>query len=135
METSRCIGKHENITATITKAQQDGQKSYADNDVKREAASELLMDQVRANGQLATLLEGLQVSPIGIKKQKRAQGMDVPFTLLYSFGAFVSYIKSPGKAIASLLRDTGLDAEGKVLVRAMLIMKMQNKAASNAKYS
>ena len=132
METSRCIRQHENITTTIRKAQEDGQKSYADNDIKRTAAGELLMHQVRANGPLVTLLEGLPLTTKGIKKQNNAQGMDVPFTVLYSFQACVSCIKCPGKAIASLLQDTGLDAEAKDIVRAMLLMKSKNEAADNA---
>jgi len=132
LETSRCIGHHENITTTSRKAQEDGQKSYADKDIKRKAACELLMHQVRANGSLVTLLEGLPQSPKGIKKQNNAQGMGVPFTLLFSFQSCVSCIKVPGTAIASLLRDTGLDAAAKDIVRAMLLMKSKNEAADNA---
>ena len=91
------------------------------------------MNQVRANGPLVTLLEGLPLSSVGIKKQTKAQGMNVPFTLLFSFQSFVSYIKFPGSAIASLMQDTGLDAEAKDIVRAMLLMKSENEAAVNAK--
>ena len=58
--------------------------------------------------------------------------MDVPFTVLYSFQACVSCIKCPRKAIASLLQDTGLDAEAKDIVWAMLLMKSKNEAADNA---
>jgi len=43
------------------------------------------------------------------------------------------YIKFPGSAIASLLQDTGLDAEAKDIMRAMLLMKSENEAAVNAK--
>ena len=132
-ETSRCIGQHENIAATITKAQEDGQQSYTDHDIKRKDAGTLLMNQVRANGPLVTLLGGLPLSSVGIKKQTKAQGMNVPFTLLFSFQSFVSYIKFPGSAIASLMQDTGLDAEAKDIVRAMLLMKSENETAANAK--
>jgi len=58
----------------------------------------------------------------------------IPFTLLFSFGAFVYCIKSPEQAFASLLQDTGLDAEAKVIVQAMQSMRRQKKAADNAKY-
>jgi len=138
LETSRCIGHHENITTTIQKAQEDGQKSYADKDMKRKGACELLMhqvraNQVRANGSLVTLLEGLPLSPKAIKKQNNAQGMGVPFTLLFSFQSCVSCIKVPGTAISLLLRDTGLDAEAKGIVRAMLLMKSENEAAVHTK--
>jgi len=133
LETSRCIGQHENIAATITKAQEDGQQSYADHDIKRKDACRFLMNQVRANGPLVTLLEGLPLSPVGIKKQKKVQGMNFSFTLLFSFQSCVSYIKFPGSAIASLLQDTGLDAEAKDIMRAMLLMKSENEAAVNAK--
>ena len=97
METSRCIGQHENIAATIAKAQEDGQQSYADRDFKRKDASTLLMNQVRTNGPFVTLLEGLSLSPKGITKQNNVQGMGVPFTLLFSFQCCVSCIEFPGQ--------------------------------------
>jgi len=129
LETSRCVGQNENIAAAITKAQEDDQNSYADHDIKRKDAGLLLMKQVRANGPLVTLLEGLPLIPRGIKKQKNVRGMDVPFTMLFSFQSCVSCIKFPAIAIA----DTGLDAEAKDIVRAMLLMKSENEAAINAK--
>ena len=106
--------------------------------MKRKGACELLMhqvraNQVRANASLVTLLEGLPQSPKGIKKQNNAQGMGVPFTLLFSFQSCVSCIKVPGTAISLLLRDTGLDAEAKGIVRAMLLMKSENEAAVHTK--
>jgi len=92
------------------------------------------MDQIHANRQLTTFLEGLPLSPAGLRKKTSAEWMGIPFTLLFSFGAFVFYIKSPEQAFASLLQDTGLDAEAKVIVQAMQSMRRQKKAADNAKY-
>jgi hypothetical protein len=134
LETSRCIGQHENITAKITKTQEDGQKKNANNDIKRKESGLLLMNQVRANRHLVTLLEGLPLSTKGIKKQKNALGMNIPFTLLCSFQSYVQCIKSPGSAITSLLQDTGLDAEAKDIVRAMLILKSEKEVADKAKH-
>jgi len=76
---------------------------YAIHDIKRKDAGLLLMNQVRANGPLVTLLEGLPLTPKGIKKQKNAQGVDVPFTVLFSFNSCVTCIKCSRTAIASLL--------------------------------
>ena len=134
METSRCIGQHENIAASITKKQEDAQKKCAHIDPKRKASGILLMNRVRANGHLVTFLKGLPLSAAGIKKQQKALGMNIPFMLLFSFQSYVQCIKSPASAIASLLQDTGLDAEAKDIVRAMLLLKSEKEAADKAKY-
>ena len=89
METSRCIGQQENIAAKIAKTQEDGQKKKAHNDIKRKESGLLLMSHVRANGHLVTLLEGLPLSAVGIKKQQNALVMNIPFTLLCSFQSYV----------------------------------------------
>ena len=134
METSRCIGQHENITAAITKKQEDGQKKCAHIDPKRKASGILLMNRVRANGHLVTFLKGLPLSAAGIKKQQKALGMNIPFTLLFSFQSYVQCIKSPASAIASLLQDTGLDAEAKDIVQEMLLLKSEMEAAHYARH-
>jgi len=43
--------------------------------------SELLMEQVRTTRRLATLIEGLPLSPAGMRQKTRAEGMGVPFVL------------------------------------------------------
>jgi len=58
--------------------------------------------------------------------------MDTPFTLCFSFNAFVSYIKSFEQAFASLLQDTRLDPEAKVILRAMQSMRKQKQAVDTA---
>jgi len=93
------------------------------------------MEQVRANRHLTTLLEGLPLSPTGLRKKTSAEGMGIPFPFFFSFGMFVSYIKSHEKAFASLIQDAGLDAEAKVIARAIQSMRRQKKAADNAKYT
>ena len=108
-------------------------KINAHNDIKGKESGLLLMDRVRANGHLVTLLEGLPLSTTGIKKQQNALMMNIPFTLLCSFNSYVQCIKSPGSAITSLLQDTGLDAEAKDIVRVMMLMKSEKEAADNAK--
>jgi len=95
LQASRCIGKHENIVASIENAQQNGHKKYADQDVERKAASEIIMEQIRAYRQLTTFLEDMPLSPLGLRKKTKAEGMGTPFTLWFSFNAFVSYIKTP----------------------------------------
>ena len=102
--------------------------------VERKAASEIIMEQINANRQLTTFLEGLPLSPLGLRKKTTAEELGTPFTLWFSFSAFVSYIKSPEQAFASLLQDTRLDPEAKVIVWAMQNMRKQKKAADKAKY-
>jgi len=115
--TTGCIGKHENIVAHIENAQQNGHKKCADHDVERKAASEIIMEQIRTNRQLTTLLEDLPLSPLGLRKKTKTEGMGTSFTLWFSFNAFLSYIKCPEQTFTSLLQDTELDPEAKIIVR------------------
>ena len=126
----RCIGKHENITTTIENTQQNGHKTYANKNIERKATSEIIMKQIRANRQLTTLLEGLPLSPVGLRKKTRAEEIGTPFPHFFSFSAFVSFIKSPEQAFAY----TDLDPETKVIVQVILSMRKQKKAADRAKY-
>jgi len=80
LQASSCNGKHENIITRIKTAQQDGQKKCADKD---EAACEIIMEQIRANRQVTTLLEDLPLSSVGLHKKAKAEGMGTPFTLLF----------------------------------------------------
>jgi len=108
-------------------------KHCARNDIEHKESGLLLMDRVRANGHLVTLLEGLPLSPRGIKKQQHELTAETPFTLLYSFHSYVQCIKTPASALRSLLQDSGLDTEAKDIVRAMLRLRSDHKAAQNAK--
>jgi len=92
------------------------------------------MNRVRANGHLVTLLEGLPLNAVGKTKQQKELAMKVPCTLLFSFQCYMNCIKTPISVITSLLLDTELDAEGKDIVRAMLKMRSENIAATEAKY-
>jgi len=85
------------------------------------------------NGHLVTLLEGLPLSPKGIKKQQHALTTETSCTLLCSFDSYVQCIKSPASALRSLLQDSGLDTEAKDIVRAMLRLRSDQKAAQNAR--
>jgi len=58
----------------------------------------LLMERVCANGHLVTLLEGLPLTPKGIKKQQNALAVKTHCTLLCSFNSYMQYIKSPASA-------------------------------------
>jgi len=120
--------------AQLAKSRDGCTKRNADNDTKRKEDGLLLMNRVRANGQLVTLLEGLPLNARGKTKQYKEQAMKVPCTLLFSFQNYVDCIKTPTSAITSLLLATQLDDEGKDIVRAMLSMRRENKCASNTKY-
>jgi len=117
LQASRCIGKHDNTVAYIENAQQNGHKKCADHDVERKATSEIIMEQIHANRQPTTLLEDLPLSPLGLRKKTKTEGMGTSFTLWFSFNAFLSYIKSPEQTFTSLLQDTELDPEAEIIVR------------------
>ena len=108
-------------------------KKHAHNDTKRKEDGLLLMNRVRANGHLLTLLEGLALDPTGKKKQQNELTMKVQSTLLYSFQSYFNCIKTPIAAVTSLLLDPELDAEGKDIVRAMLKMRSEYTAANDSK--
>ena len=131
---SRCIGQQENLAAALAKCQEGNLKKHAHNDTKRKEDGLLLMNRVRANGHLVTLLEGLPLNAVGKTKQQKELAMKVPCTLLFSFQCYMNCIKTPIPVITSLLLDTELDAEGKDIVRAMLKMRSENIAATEAKY-
>ena len=80
-----------------------------------------------------TLLEGLPLSPKGIKKQQHELTAGTPCTLLCSFHSNVQCIKTPAAALTSLLQDSGLDTETKDIVRAVLRLRSDQKAASSAR--
>ena len=131
---SRCIGQQDILVAALAKSRDGATKRHAHHDTKRKEDGLLLMNRVRANGQLVTLLEGLPLNAVGKTKQQQEQAMKVPCTLLFSFQSYVDCIKTPTSAITSLLLATQLDDEGKDIVRAMLEMRRENVTASNAKY-
>jgi len=131
---SRCIGQQENLAAALAKSRDGALKRHAHNDTKRKEDGLLLMNRVRANGQLVTLLEGLPLNAVGKTKQQQEQAMKVPCTLLFSFQHYMNCVKTPKSAITSLLLATQLDDEGKDIVRAMLKMRHENVTASATKY-
>jgi len=90
------------------------------------------MEQIRANKQITTLFEDLPLTPSGLQKKAKAEGMGTPFTLFFSFNSFVHCVKSSTKTFTSLLQDTGLDPDAKVIVRATLNMRTEILAAQNA---
>jgi len=131
---SRCIGQQGNLAASLAKSREGILKKYAHNDPKRKDDGLVLMNRVHANGHLVTLLERLPVNAVGNTKPQKVLAMNLPCTLLFSIQSYVNCIRSPSTAIASLLLDTELDDEGKDIVRAMLKMRSENIAASDAKY-
>jgi len=131
---SRCIGQQEILVAALAKKRDGVTKRHAHHDTKRKEDGLLLMNRVRANGQLVTLLEGLPLTAKGKTKQQQEQAMKVPCTLLFSFQNYMNCVKTPKSAITSLLLATQLDDEGKDIVRAMLKMRHENVTASAAKY-
>jgi len=90
------------------------------------------MDRVRANGHLVAVLEGLPLSNFGIKKQKHESAVKTSCTLLYSFDLYMQSIKSPGKALKSLLQHGGLDSEAKQIVGAMMRLRSEYNQAHNS---
>jgi len=108
-------------------------KKHAHNDTKRKEDGLLVMNRVRANGHLVTLLEGLPLNAAGKKKQQNELAMKVQNTLLFSFQCYVNCIKTPMSGFTSLQFDPELDAEGKDIVRAMLKMRSEYIAAAEAK--
>jgi len=125
---SRCIGQQEILVAALAKSRDGATKRHAHHDTKRKEDGLLLMNRVRANGQLVTLLEGLPLNAVGKTKQQQEQAMKVPCTLLYSFQSYMNCVKKPLSAITSLLLGPQLDDEGKDIVRAMLKMRRDNFA-------
>ena len=133
MDISRCIGQSENLAAALDQRREGNVKKNAHNDTKLKEGGLLLMNRVRANGHLVTLLEGLPLTAKGKTKQQNELAMKVPCTLLFSFQCCFDCIKTPMTAISSLLLDKDLDAEGKDIVRAMLKLRSEWVASAEAK--
>jgi len=91
------------------------------------------MDRVRANGHLEAVLKGLPLNSHGLKKQDHESTAKTPCTLLYSFDAYMHSIKTPAKALASLLRHSELDSEAREIVRALMRLRSQYVDAKNRK--
>ena len=84
------------------------------------------MDRVRANEHLVAVLKGLQLNAFGTRKQQHESKVKTSCTLLYSFDAYMQSIKSPAKALKSLLQHTGLDSEAKQIVGAMMELRSEH---------
>jgi len=91
------------------------------------------MDRVRANGHLVAVLKGLPLTTFGSKKQQHESIVKTPCTLLYSFDAYMQSIKSPARALKSLLQHTGLDSEAKLIVGAMMRLRSEYVLAQNSR--
>jgi len=128
---SRCIGRSENLAAALDQRREGNVKKNAHNDTKIKEGGILLMNRVRANGHLVTLLEGLPLTKKGKTKQQNELAMKVPCTLLFSFQCYFNCIKTPMTAIPTLLLDKDLDAEGKDIVRAMLKLRIEWAASAH----
>jgi len=135
VESSRCIGQQDSLGATIRKRQEEGSKHHAHCDIEFKASGVRLMDRVRANGHLVTVLKGLPLNPLGIKKRKHELIAETPCTLLWSFDYYMQCIKTPASVLESLLQGSGLDTEAKEIVRAMLRLRSEYKAAQAARYA
>jgi len=81
------------------------------------------MDRVRANGHLEAVLKGLPLNSHGLKKQDYESIAKTPCTLLYSFDGYMHSIKTPAKALASLLQHSDLDSEAREIVRALMRLR------------
>jgi len=90
------------------------------------------MDRVRANGHLEAVLKGLPLNSHGLKKQDHESTAKTPCTLLYSFDAYMRSIKTPAKALASLLQHSELDSEAREIVRALIRLRSQYVDAKTA---
>ena len=133
MAASKSVGQEDTVGETIRKRQEDGSKSYTGNEVELKQQGVELMDRVRANGHLEAVLKGLPLSSFGLKKQSHELKAETPCTLLYSFHGYTHSIKTPAKALASLLHCSDLDPEARKIVRAMICLNSAVCAASNAK--
>ena len=91
------------------------------------------MDRVRANGHLVAVLKGLPLNPLGLKKQKHELIAKTPCTLLYSFDFYMHSIRTPAKALGSLLQRSELDTEAKEIVRAMMRLRSKYCDAQHAR--
>ena len=130
---SRCIGQSENLAAALDQCREGNVKKNAHNDTKLKEGGLLLMNRVRANGHLVTLLEGLPLTAKGKTKQQNELAMKVPCTLLFSFQNYFNCVKTPMSALPTLLFDKDLDAEGQDIVRAMLKLRIEWVASAEAK--
>jgi len=133
VETSRCIGQQESLGATIRKRQEDGTKNYAHYNIDLKESGLRLMDRVRANGHLVTVLKGLPLNPLGIKRRKHELIAETPCTLLWSFDYYMQCIKTPASALQSLLQGGGLDTEAREIVGVMLRLRSDYKVARTAR--
>ena len=133
MESSRCIGQQDSLGATIRKRQEDGTKNYAHCDIELKESGLRLMDRVRDNGHLVTVLKGMPLNTRGIKKQKHELIAETPGTLLYSFDVYMQSIRTLAKALGSLLQRSELDTEAKEIVRAMIRLRSEYTVAQNAR--
>jgi len=129
------MGQQDSICATIRKSQHNGTKNYAQRDIELKESGSRLMDRVRDNGHLVTVLKGLPLSKRGIKKQNHESQVKTPCTLLWSFDSYMQCIKTPAAALESLMQGGGLDTEAKEIVRAMLRLRSEYKAAQAARYA
>jgi len=90
------------------------------------------MDRVRANGHLVAVLKGLPLTTSGSKKQQHESMVKTPCTLLYSFDVYMKSIKSPAKALQTLLQHSELDSEAKEIVGAMMRLRSEYNLAKNS---
>jgi len=133
VESSRCIGQQDSLGATIRKRQEDGTKNYAHCDIELKESGLRLMDRVRDNGHLVTVLKGMPLNTRGIKKQKHELIAETPCTLLWSFDSYMQCIKTPASALESLMQGGGLNTEAKEIVRAMLRLRSDYKATKKGR--
>jgi len=91
------------------------------------------MDRVRANGHLEAVMKGLPLNTHGLNKQHHESVAQTPCTLLYSFDGYMQSIKSPAKALGSLLQHSELDSEAREIVRAMMRLRSEYVDAKNRK--
>ena len=133
MAASRSFGQPETLGATIRKRQEDGSNKSAHYQIELKESGLGLMDRVRANGHLVAVLKGLPLNPLGLKKQKHELIAETPCTLLYSFDLYMQSIRTPAKALGSLLQGSGLDTEAEEIVRAMMRLRSEYTDAQNAR--
>jgi len=92
-----------------------------------------LLARIRANGPLEAALKGLPLNTRGLKKQEHELTAQTPCTLLYSFHSYMQCIKTPAKALASLMQHCELDSEAKEIIQTMVRLRGEYVDEQNAK--
>ena len=114
--------------------QKRGQKSNAGQNIEVQQSREILMEPISAKKQVASLFEGLPLSPVGLARSNKARARNLPCPVLVSLSLFKRCVKSVVMTLDSMLQDAGLDPVARAFVQRLLtknITVLQTKEPSS----